>query len=135
MALTASHSAIPIGAVARATLATLAKPSIAQPVVKRAVAEHYRQTPIPERTGRLAASLRQQRGGEVRVTKDGVLVINRVPYALYVVRRFKIPDPDPDKLARAMGAALFDPRNASGSSAVVGAAPAPSLPVSSGGAP
>jgi len=132
VALTASHSANPLGLVAQVALANLAKPSVAQVAAKRAVAEHYRQTPIPERTGRLAASLRQQREGEVRVTKGEVAVISHVPYAAQIVGRYNIPAPDPAKLALAMGEALLSPRSAPASSATAGAAPAPSLP---GGAP
>lgn len=129
MALIASHNTIPIGAQARAHIAALKNPTLAQPAVKRAVGEHYRQTPIPTRTGALAASLRQVRGGEVRVSNQGVLVINHVPYSLYVVRRFKIPDPAPEKIAEAIGKALLrvaaePPANP--------AAPAPSLPASPG---
>lgn len=122
----------PLEAHVKTTLALLNKPSVAQPAVKRAVADHYAKQRLPVRTGRLAASLRQQRGGAVYVSKSGVLVVNRVPYALYVVMRQAIPDPPADVIVKALGDVLLDPRKrrplvdnttASGGSPSLGGAP------------
>lgn len=100
----------PLEAHVRQTLDILKRPMLAQPAVKRAVADHYNGQKLPVRTGRLAASLRQQRGGRVTVSKQGVLVVNRVPYALYVVMRQAIPDPPPEVIVKALGRVLLDPR-------------------------
>lgn len=109
MALTAPKTLL-LGQHARSMLSALDRPADAQPEVKRAVGEHYRQLTLPVRSGRLAASLRQERNGAVYVSKQGVLIINHVPYAGIVVRRQRIPDPPPAKIVAALGRALFERR-------------------------